>query len=35
LPWHFRPEFINRESAFLQGGGKLLFPLPKVEIVSS
>jgi hypothetical protein len=35
MPWHFRPEFINRESAFLQGGGKLLFPLPKVEIVSS
>ena len=33
LPWHFRSEFVRREAAFLEGGGKLVFPLPKLEIV--
>jgi NDP-4-keto-2,6-dideoxyhexose 3-C-methyltransferase len=33
LPWHFRKEFIERESRFLQEGGKFIFPLPDVEIV--
>ncbi|OHC73809.1 MAG: hypothetical protein A3G18_00560 [Rhodospirillales bacterium RIFCSPLOWO2_12_FULL_58_28] len=33
LPWHFRREFIHRESEFLKQGGKLIFPLPEVEIV--
>jgi C-methyltransferase C-terminal domain/Methyltransferase domain len=35
LPWHFRSEFLKRERAFLDGGGKFLFPLPKVEIVGA
>ena len=34
LPWHFKKEFIKREKSFLSNGGKLIFPLPKVEIVS-
>ena len=33
LPWHFRREFIERESAFRSGGGRLVFPLPDLEIV--
>jgi hypothetical protein len=33
LPWHFRDNLIQREKAFLQGGGKMIFPLPKIEIV--
>jgi SAM-dependent methyltransferase len=33
LPWHFRDNLIQRESAFLQGGGKMIFPLPEIEIV--
>lgn len=33
LPWHFREEFIERERAFLERGGKFIFPLPELEIV--
>ncbi|MBI5162645.1 MAG: class I SAM-dependent methyltransferase, partial [Magnetospirillum sp.] len=33
LPWHFRDEVIVRERAFLEGGGKLVFPLPRLEVV--
>jgi NDP-4-keto-2,6-dideoxyhexose 3-C-methyltransferase len=31
LPWHFRATIIEREQAFLSAGGKLLFPLPRIE----
>ncbi|PWB52461.1 MAG: hypothetical protein C3F06_07855 [Candidatus Methanoperedenaceae archaeon] len=34
LPWHFRKEFIQRESDFLASGGKFIFPLPEIEIVN-
>ena len=34
LPWHFRKEFIKREKKFLNKGGKFIFPLPKVEVIS-
>jgi len=34
LPWHFRQEFIKRETDFLASGGKFIFPLPKIEVVS-
>ena len=34
LPWHFRDNLIRREEAFLNGGGKMIFPLPKIEVVS-
>lgn len=33
LPWHFRDNIIRREQAFLQAGGRLIFPLPEIEIV--
>lgn len=33
LPWHFKDGIIQREKEFLAGGGKLIFPLPEIEIV--
>jgi NDP-4-keto-2,6-dideoxyhexose 3-C-methyltransferase len=35
LPWHFRTEFVHRESEYLQDGGKMIFPLPEFEIVKA
>ena len=34
LPWHFKDEFIKREKNFIQNGGKLIFTLPKINIIS-
>ncbi|MDD5387688.1 MAG: class I SAM-dependent methyltransferase [Sulfuricurvum sp.] len=34
LPWFFRKEVVKRESEYLKSGGKLIFPLPQVEIIS-
>ena len=34
LPWHFRDEFIEREREILERGTSMIFPLPKIEIVS-
>ena len=33
LPWHFRANIVAREAAYLARAGKLIFPLPDVEIV--
>lgn len=33
LPWHFRDEFLARESEIMRGGTRMIFPLPSVEIV--
>jgi C-methyltransferase-like protein/methyltransferase family protein/putative zinc binding protein len=33
LPWHFLEEFLERESEFLERGGKFIVPLPAVRIV--
>jgi len=33
LPWHFRDNIIEREENYLRSGGKLLFPLPFLEVV--
>jgi hypothetical protein len=33
LPWHFRNNLIQREAEFLKRGGKMIFPLPEIEIV--
>lgn len=33
LPWHFKQNIIERERAYLDQGGHLLFPLPRIEIV--
>jgi hypothetical protein len=32
LPWHFRDGFIKREAEYLNSGGRLIFPLPEIEI---
>lgn len=33
LPWHFREGILKRESDFLARGGRMIFPMPEVEIV--
>jgi NDP-4-keto-2,6-dideoxyhexose 3-C-methyltransferase len=33
LPWSFKAEFLERETAFRARGGKLIFPLPTVEVL--
>ncbi len=33
LPWHFKKNIIKREQKFLQDGGKMISPLPAIEIV--
>jgi hypothetical protein len=33
LPWHFKSSILEREKDFLARGGKLIFPLPEIEIV--
>lgn len=33
LPWHFKDHIIKRENKFLKEGGKLIFPLPDIEII--
>jgi hypothetical protein len=35
LPWHFRENLIAREREFLARGGKMIFPLPAIEIVGA
>lgn len=32
LPWHFRDFILNKETEFINSGGKLIFPLPEIEI---
>lgn len=34
FPWHFREFILKKEILFLQNGGKLIMPLPKLEIIS-
>jgi len=33
LPWHFKSSVLDRESKFLEEGGKFIFPLPEIEII--
>ncbi|RLA68194.1 MAG: methyltransferase [Epsilonproteobacteria bacterium] len=33
LPWHLKDSFLEREKEFLKKGGKLIFPLPYLEII--
>jgi len=33
LPWHFRDSIVGREKDYLDRGGKLIFPMPEIEIV--
>jgi hypothetical protein len=33
LPWHFKNFIIKKERKYLDSGGKLIFPLPQIEII--
>ena len=33
LPWHFRETFMESLEPYLSGGGRLIFPLPDLEVV--
>ena len=33
LPWHFKHSILERESSYIEQGGKFIFPLPEIEIV--
>lgn len=35
LPWHFRDFILRKEGAFLSQGGKMIFPMPEIEIVTA
>ena len=34
LPWHFKPSIIKGNENYLNRGGKLIFPLPYIEIIT-
>jgi hypothetical protein len=34
LPWHFRQGIVAKSQQFMEAGGALLFPLPRIEVVS-
>ena len=33
LPWHFKDYIVKKENLFLHNGGKMIFPLPEIEII--
>ncbi|MFZ5494487.1 MAG: class I SAM-dependent methyltransferase [Verrucomicrobiota bacterium] len=33
LPWHFKDNILRREREYLAAGGKMIFPMPEIEIV--
>jgi hypothetical protein len=33
LPWHFKHSILEREKAYMEQGGKFIFPLPEIEII--
>ena len=33
LPWHFKEHFIERFKEFRLSGGKIIFPLPTIQIL--
>lgn len=33
LPWHFKENILQREREYLAAGGKMIFPMPEIEIV--
>jgi hypothetical protein len=35
FPWHFRDGIVEREEEYLRRGGRLIFPLPEIEIVGA
>lgn len=35
FPWHFRDGIVAKEQEYLQSGGQLIFPLPRLQVVSA
>ncbi|MGB7160519.1 MAG: class I SAM-dependent methyltransferase [Tepidisphaeraceae bacterium] len=35
LPWHFKRNLLEREAEYMRQGGRMLFPLPQIEVVPS
>lgn len=35
LPWHFRDFILRKEAVYLAQGGKMIFPMPEIEIVTA
>lgn len=33
MPWHFKHNILQREQDYMQKGGKMIFPLPEIEII--
>ena len=33
LPWHFKNFILQKEKKYLDNGGKMIFPLPDIEVV--
>ena len=33
MPWHFKNGILERESEYLEQGGKMIFPFPEIEII--
>lgn len=33
FPWHFRNNILTKETDYIDGGGKFIFPLPIIEVV--
>ena len=33
MPWHFKNEILKREKKFLKSGGKIIMPLPKLQVL--
>lgn len=34
LPWHFRKNLVAREREYVRAGGTLIFPLPRIDLVT-
>lgn len=35
LPWHFRDFVLRKEASYLARGGRMIFPMPEIEIVTA
>jgi hypothetical protein len=35
LPWHFRDFILRKEASYLARGGRMIFPMPEIEIVTA
>ena len=34
MPWHFRSNLLAREKTFVERGGRMIFPLPDIDVVA-